>query len=319
MKQTNNNSLIPDSIQHAIKQIQNDSVHGSTYITKKAIHIVEAYIEESEKVDDSFTETIQCILISILTAQPVMALPVSFSNHLLEYLDGIIKEDIDSKKESLHSFLHQFTHNLSNAERLICKYAQQYLHTISPLALYSSSGTIHKVINSLKKKNHSLHVYCAESRPKNEGTQLAQSLAKENSHIYLMTDATLFSKINDIKAVLMGADAITQEGISNKIGSYPLAILCQHHNIDIYCLTTSYKLLPSDYKLPDENQKKASDLITERTENINVINYYFDTTPLSLVTGIITEQGYFKPNEIIRQIKTKSIHPFLKTNVSKDK
>jgi methylthioribose-1-phosphate isomerase len=68
--------------------------------------------------------------------------------------------------------------------------------------------------------------------------------------------------------------------------------------------------------LQDEPKKPDKDILAEKQENIAVINYYFDTTPLNLFNGIITEKGFFQPVDIKEYIQKQSLHPFLKRNDS---
>jgi methylthioribose-1-phosphate isomerase len=43
-----------------------------------------------------------------------------------------------------------------------------------------------------------------------------------------------------------------------------------------------------------------------------VWNHYFDTTPLDLFAGIITEEGILKPNEIRKRIAAIEVHSALR-------
>lgn len=305
---------IPRSIQQQIWRIQKDSTHGSTFITKKAIDIIESYFTSSKTQKPFSIKTLQRILLSIVNAQPSMAFILTVSNQILTYMDSInnLEPNKEEYKRSILNFLKQLRQNISQANKTISIHALRYLKSATPIALYSSSSTIQHTIQRLAEHNENLTVYCAESRPKNEGTALAYRLAKKQIQVSLMTDATLFSKISETKAVLIGADAITQKGITNKIGSHPLSILARKYGIGIFCLTSSHKLLPSDYNLTNEAKKPQTDLLNETSENIDVINYYFDTTPLKLITGIITEQGYFTSDEIKKQLQQKTLHPLLK-------
>lgn len=310
-------SDIPRSIQQQIQEIQNDSIHGSTFITKKAINIIKYYLNSSKKQTSFSIKTLQQILLSLAQAQPSMALLLNLSNQLLTYMETISNLETNQEKytQSIQNFLEQFHQNLTQENKTISTHGLNYLKTVSSIALYSSSSTIQETIQLLVKQNKNLTIYCAESRPKKEGTALAQSLAKKQIQVSLMTDATLFSKISETQAVLIGADAITQRGITNKIGSHPLSLLAHLYNTDVYCLTSSYKLIPTEYVLPDETLKPFTDVLTEKNKKIDVINYYFDMTPLKLITGIITEKGFFTSDEIKKQLRKKTLHPYLKNKL----
>ncbi|MDG6219289.1 MAG: hypothetical protein QCI00_07600, partial [Candidatus Thermoplasmatota archaeon] len=68
------------------------------------------------------------------------------------------------------------------------------------------------------------------------------------------------------------------------------------------------------YQLINEFRKPANEIFPQKENKINIINEYFDTTPLELFTGIITEHGLFNPKEVVNQLHKKSLHPLLKKN-----
>jgi len=313
----NDTSILPEKVSNQIAALSNDSIHGSTFLTKKAINIVKSYINEKDLSEINF-ETLKNMLSFIVDAQPTMALLFSFSNKFLFFLDELNEENkpIAENKESIITFLEHFSQSLKKGKSLISQNAIHHLLSTSVIATYSSSGTIQYTIEKLSEQNTSITVYCAESRPKYEGTLLAQSLAKKGIDVNLMTDATLFSKIKDVNSLVIGADAITKQGNINKIGSYPLAQLASDYTIPIYCLAHSLKIIPNEYSLQNESKKPDTDLLSEKQENIAVINYYFDTTPLNLFNGIITEKGFFQPVDIKEFIQKQSLHPFLRRNDS---
>lgn len=309
----NDASILPKNVRNQIAALSNDSIHGSTFLTKKAINIAKFYINEKDPSEINF-EILKNMLSFIVDAQPTMALLFSFSNNFLFFLDELNEENkpIAEKKESIITFLDHFSQSLKKGKSLISQNAIRYLLPMSVIATYSSSGTTQYTIEKLAEQNKSITVYCAESRPKYEGTLLAQSLAKKGIEVMLMTDATLFSKIKDVNSLVIGADAITKQGIINKIGSYPLAQLASDCTIPMYCLTHSSKIIPKEHSLRNESKKPDTDLLSEKQKNVNVVNYYFDTTPLNLFNGIITEKGFFQPDDIRKYIQNQSVHPFFR-------
>ena len=306
-------SSIPYLVRDEIEKLSKDGIHGSSFLTKKAISIVKLYIDGSDpsKIE---IKTLMQIVQLIVQAQPTMALLFSFSNRLLLFLDQIYEKDFSEKekKESILTFLESFSQSIDAGEKRICQNTADRLKSISPIATYSSSRTIKKTLELLHKKNNSLMVYCAESRPKNEGILLAKSLAEKNIDVSVMTDATLFSIIKKISALIIGADAITEKSVINKIGSYPLVQLAIQQKIPVYCLCHCYKLIPANYTMENEPKKPATDILENEQENITVINYYFDFTPLHLFTGFITEKGFLHTKELMKQIQNQDVHSFLK-------
>lgn len=312
----NNKLLISTNIKKQLLKLSNDSIHGSTFITKKAINIVRAYLIDSSKSNTFSIIKLRKFLYEIVQSQPSMALVFNFSNQLLWFLDSIDQEKTSTKDQvfNIMGQIDNFESSMNQTEQIISELAAAELSSLSPIATFSSSNTVKKTIELLANKQKDLLFFCSESRPKNEGTILAKSLSKKGIHVSLMTDVTLFSLIKKVNAIIIGADAVTRHGIINKMGSNPLVNLANNKKIPVYCLCSAQKMVPLEYSLQKENKKPSSDLLNEQSCFINVINYYFDTTPSELFTGIITEKGIIKPERITDYLHEKTVHPIFLTS-----
>ena len=103
----------------------------------------------------------------------------------------------------------------------------------------------------------------------------------------------------EVGAVIVGADRIAANGdVANKIGTYPLAVLANYHNIPFYVAAPSSTfdlelesgdLIPIEQRGRDEVASPYGTTVVP--DAANVINPAFDSTPAKLVTAIITERG----------------------------
>ncbi|MBL8197053.1 MAG: hypothetical protein JNM06_24900, partial [Blastocatellia bacterium] len=98
--------------------------------------------------------------------------------------------------------------------------------------------------------------------------------------------------------VIFGADAITTEGIVNKIGTMLIALAARHFNKPCYVLADSTKFLPSSYRLMTEEIHKQAEIWPDSPLEIIVFNRYFETIPLDFFTGVVTEYGILTMPEV---------------------
>ena len=106
-----------------------------------------------------------------------------------------------------------------------------------------------------------------------------------------------------INKIIVGADRITGHGdIANKIGTYSLAVLAQHHKIPFYVAAPSSTFdlsLNNGDQIPIE--ERQSEEITHgfgrqtAPKGVSVYNPAFDVTPAELIDSIITERGVIHP------------------------
>lgn len=170
-------------------------------------------------------------------------------------------------------------------------------------------GTALGVIRSAFEKDKTIKVFANETRPRCQGAKLTTyELIKDGIDTTLITDgmSAYFMKKNMIDIVVVGADRIALNGdFANKIGTYMLAIAAKYHNIPFYVAapksTIDFSIKTGDEIIIELRNKEEVTIINDKPiciDKVNIINPSFDVTPAELITGIITEYGIFKPNEI---------------------
>jgi methylthioribose-1-phosphate isomerase len=176
----------------------------------------------------------------------------------------------------------------------------------------SGDGTAFNVIKRGFEKGLVNFVYADETRPLLQGLRLtAFELEKNGIPFAVLTDssaASLMAK-NKVDLVVVGADRIAINGdTANKIGTYSLAVLCNHHNIPFYIAaptTTIDRAITSGQEIVIE-ERKSIELTRINGKEIAPDTYRaftpaFDVTPSHLITGIITEdQVYSFPYNFIQ-------------------
>jgi S-methyl-5-thioribose-1-phosphate isomerase len=165
------------------------------------------------------------------------------------------------------------------------------------------------------------HVFCDETRPRSQGATLtAWELAQQGISHQIIADnaAGHLMQRGEIDLVIVGSDrTLGRTGeVANKIGTYSKAVLARRHGIPFYVAIPLSTI--------DWNLKRGQDIPIEERDELEILGAWgsdtagrrryvrvanptsrahnpgFDVTPAELVTGIITPQGIFKPNELWR-------------------
>lgn len=111
-------------------------------------------------------------------------------------------------------------------------------------------------------------------------------------------------------AVVVGADRVVANGdTANKIGTYQIAVAAKYHNVPFYIaapLTSiDLKIPTGDQIVIEERPDREMTHVGEHriaAQGIKCWNPAFDVTPAHLITGIITERGVFKPEELREKV-----------------
>ncbi|HWQ67122.1 MAG TPA: S-methyl-5-thioribose-1-phosphate isomerase [Methanospirillum sp.] len=173
-------------------------------------------------------------------------------------------------------------------------------------------GTALGVIRTAVDTGCQVQVYACETRPLLQGARLTSwELARDGIDVTVITDSMAASLMRKgmIDLVVVGADRITSDAVFNKIGTYMHAVCAYEHQIPFY--------VAAPFSTFDEESTEADIIIEERDRDeiacwgdrvtvpdlVKVYNPAFDATPVSLVTGIITEHGILRLPADLNRIK----------------
>src|SRR5229473_7083128 len=160
-----------------------------------------------------------------------------------------------------------------------------------------------------------LHVWCDETRPRNQGASLTawefgqhgvpHTVIPDNTGGHLMQHGM-------VDIAIVGTDRVTANGdVCNKIGTYLKALAAHDNGVPFYVALPSptidfsvddgIKQIPIEQRAAEEVTTMTGRTADGRIETVRIVpegspvaNYGFDVTPARLVTGLITERGVLK-------------------------
>jgi len=176
----------------------------------------------------------------------------------------------------------------------------------------AGEGTALAVIYEAKRRGKKFQVYADETRPLLQGARLTSwELMRAGVDVTLICDnmAGWLMRQGKIGAVIVGADRIAANGdTANKIGTYSLSVLAKEHGAKFYVAAPSSTLdlgIRKGCEIPIEERDGRE--IREfqgrpvAPARVKTWNPAFDVTPAENITAIITEKGFFSPEDIVKQ------------------
>ena len=145
-------------------------------------------------------------------------------------------------------------------------------------------------MKAAKSEGKQFKAIVTETRPKMQGTSTAQDLCSVKIPVDYIVDSAAGLYMKDADIILFGCDAIRQEGIYNKIGTYLMAVCAQRHRVPVYFVGDSLKI---DRRSSIEIEMRPGDeIISQKILNgTQILNPAFDCTPWELISGVVTEKG----------------------------
>ena len=95
----------------------------------------------------------------------------------------------------------------------------------------------------------------------------------------------------------LGADAVTERGVVNKVGSFALALAAREHSVPVHVLAERRKFLPAATPALRIVEMPPEEVWDDPAAGVRPRNVYFELVPLELLRGVVVEDGVLGPTE----------------------
>ncbi|HLN53168.1 MAG TPA: hypothetical protein VK212_05625 [Lentimicrobium sp.] len=276
------------SFEIKIKELIADNYSGSAAILDKLIRCIQTYVN-SRDIDTTY---IRNYLEKVAGKFPDLAVLNHFLQHFFEFLDRLDEMELNTNKKKLKiehfisEYEREWDESIDQAAEKMARLVQFYDKRI---LLHSNSSSIHILFKHLAVRKIFPSVYQTMSGPVFEGKIQAGILADLGCKVHFINEAAIGRFIHEIDFAVVGADNVFSDGFTNKIGTYPIALVCKEANKPFYVICDSRKRSPVDFKSRTdallEKEESPSELWAKAPESIKPVNYYFEFTPRNLVTA----------------------------------
>ena len=180
-------------------------------------------------------------------------------------------------------------------------------------------GTATAPIYEARAQGIDIEVWVDETRPRNQGAALTtwEFLHNRVPHTLIVDNAGGHLMQNGlIDICIVGSDRTTATGdVCNKIGTYLKALAAKDNSVPFYAalpkstidlaLSNGVREIPIENRLEKEvthiqGLDENNEIVNVRlcAENVKALNPAFDVTPRHLITGIITEDGVNRTDQL---------------------
>jgi translation initiation factor 2B subunit (eIF-2B alpha/beta/delta family) len=163
------------------------------------------------------------------------------------------------------------------ASKAIAVMLEPYLQGV--VLTHSASGTVREALMHTPPSR----VVCTASEPVGEGRALADDLRAAGIAADLVADEDGPRAAETVDLLLIGADTVFRDGsLINKVGTNELTKAAKEAGKPVVVACEVIKVAPADPREPDEER--------------------FDLTPPEQIDTYVTEEGVFRPEEIVALI-----------------
>ena len=174
-------------------------------------------------------------------------------------------------------------------------------------------GTALAPVRAAIEMGKDISVIADETRPRLQGARLtAYELQYDKIPVKVISDTSsgLLMRLGKVDKVIVGTDRVTSDAVFNKIGTYLVALAAFDNKIPFYVAaptsTLSLQETIEDVTIEQRDSGEVGNILGKVQivpNGVECLNYAFDITPFRLVTGVITEDGVFTPEELLKKYK----------------
>ena len=302
--------MIPRSVQSRIAHLAKDNTSGAVEIAVRAAELLTLFADEADAEDaSSFVGQLASTGKALIQAQPSMAPTFNLVNSVIAGVQEA--SDLDSARRLATATAEAVAAQLHSRNEEIAHQALSLFAGGSSVLTHSRSSTVMAALRLAANQGRQLEVVCTESRPIYEGRVVAASLAEQGIRATLIADSAAGHFVSQVDLVMVGADSVSTDGVVNKMGTYPIALAARAQGVPFHTLCGTEKFLPTDYPHFRIEPKDSQEVWPEHPEEVTVINLYFDVTPLTYVSGVVTERGILTANELDELLGQLRMHELL--------
>jgi len=174
-------------------------------------------------------------------------------------------------------------------------------------------GTALAPVRTAIESGKNISVIADETRPRLQGARLtAYELHYDKIPVKVISDTSsgLLMQLGKINKVIVGTDRVTSDAVFNKIGTYLVALAAFDNKIPFYVAaptsTLSLHETVEDVTIEQRDSSEVANVLGRVQivpNGVECLNYAFDITPFRLVSGVITEDGVFTHEELLKKYK----------------
>ena len=276
-----------------LNEIRDDTENGAATLTNRALDVFAQFAESIPETGWDETGAFRRLVVRVHDLRPSMG---AIGVMALLVYDRVVSRPATRDrplKSAVREAVSFYRALMGEADARISAVAVDILGERRVIATCSYSSTLMSAFRCLSPSK----IMVGDGAPLNDGVRTAEALCKRDINVTLAPDGAIPSLAEQADVVVLGADQILLSGaVINRAGSFPLALAASHYGIPVYILCHSIKV--SGIADDDATIERLSADGFRYPAGIDVDVPLFDVTPASLISGVISENGLLKRNDI---------------------
>ena len=296
------------------EDIARDNRAGAFALTRLAAERLLAVVASSKAADPgTFWDELTDACREMVGAKREVASVVNLAGRVLAAAERVVLSGLspEAAREAVYIECTRSMECAAEAISEIGRHGASLLADGAVVATTSGSQAVLAVLERAAGDGEPLSAIVSESRPALEGVALADSLRRSGVKVTLVTDAALPRLVSRAGIVLVGADAVSEGDFVNKVGTYPLALAAREAGVPLYVAAPLDRFIQEALRGPHDRGRDPAEILASPPPGVTVENPYFESVPLALSAGIVTEEGLKAPPDVAAVLSARAVPPAL--------
>ncbi len=288
-------------IKKTIREIKALEIQGARNVASSALDVLAYYVKTSKaktpkELQRGF-EKLRDELENTRPTEPMMRNLLRESSHFMYSLVKTTPRITKIKKE-FRNFRAGRAEKMEEDIKRLAEYGAALIPDNALIVTHCHSSTVTRILRAAKKRKKKFSVVACETRPRYQGRETAEELAKAGIDVTLVVDGAMTQYMKKADIVLVGADSVTSRGdLINKIGTSTVAHIAKSHDVSFYSAAelSKYSSLTIYGHLEEIEERAKSEVWPKPPKGVKISNPAFEATAAKYMNGYITEVGVIPP------------------------
>lgn len=283
-----------------LKSLIYDTTSGAREIAQQALQLLQRVATQSTATTaEGLLDEVADQGLKVVRGHPEMAPVFGSLNRFLLEAERLSEFDIGEARIQTLALLQAQQRRLDESVARSAEHCAALIQNGDVVLTYSRSSTVLASLRKAHEQGKLFDVVVAESRPTLEGRTLAKELSELQVPVRFLVDALLATAADGADRILVGADALTPTHVLNKAGTRLLALAARDRAVPLHVVADTGKawLRKSDptVALLSGKVRDPREVWDGAPYGVEVVNLYFELTPLDLFATIVCEEGSLAP------------------------
>lgn len=278
-------------IDETVAEIEEMQTHSSSVVAVKAARALSELTEREYATVEEFIRDVERNSSVLRRANPSHASLFNVQRTITREVTEAEPGNVQEAKTVLTDAIERMVKRIEGGKRRAAAHTAEYLEDGMTILTHDYSSTVNAAIEVAVGASVEVSVYVTEARPRLAGRKTARKLAAiDGVETTLIIDSAAGNYLSECDCVLMGMDCLVGDTLYNRVGTYPIAATAADLDVPMYVTGSGAKLIDGGFVFENE-YRPASEVLLEPAEGFAIENPLYDSTPVRLLDGIITDDG----------------------------